>query len=197
MLYTSTNNDFIKLVLAEEMAPKDTTFESMPHVERVQSFEFRTGAAFVLAAKYYTYRVLLCGLILALCALEQSQSPFYENEVQREDISAATAVAMCIEYALKPPTGHTLMAMRLFLPVQMAFGSWDRLEKTQSRQNLFASPEYKKAVYMKHWCVGISRKIDHMWGNLPTDYHQLEELCELFAGGPAAPNVSSWAPHRK
>ena len=191
-IYISSNNSFIKEVLSEESIISTTTCTLMPPIDDIQSFDFKTGAAFVLAAKYYTYRILLCSILLTLCSLEQGKGRFDEGEIRAQDISVARAVAMCVEYALGGRLSHPLIAMRLFLPVQMAFGTWYRVQKAERNRELFATPEYETAVRMKRWCLGITRELDHIWGNIPTDQMQLERLCEMFAGGPLLGGSPSW-----
>ena len=189
LLYSSLNNEFVERTLAREATSNPTTFKLMPPIDGIQSFQFPSLAAFVLATKYYTYRVLLCGLIRTLCVTGLTNGMFREEEVRREDISAATSIAMCVEYALGPPNPHPIVAMRLFLPMQMAFGTWHRLQQAESTKGLFTTPRYKKAVALKHWSIGIARRVDHMWGNFPTDYYQMERTVERFAGGPLSSAV--------
>ena len=191
-IYESSNNNFIEQVLSEESMSSTTACTLLPPLDDIQSLDFKTGAAFVLAAKYYTYRTLLCSILLTLCSLEQTDPYFDEEQIRALDISAATTVAMCVEYGLGGPNSHPLIAMRLFLPVQMAFGTWHRIQKVESSREVFATPEYEQAVRMKEWCLGITRRLDHIWGNIPTDQRQLETLCEMFAGGPSLGRGSYW-----
>lgn len=192
-LFTSTNDGFIQETLAEETTVSILTCPPMAPIEGLGSLNFRSGGGFMLAAKYYTYRLLLCGLMLRVLSFGPLDPVLDEEEIRAEDMSAATAVAMCVKFALGRPDSHPLIAMRLFLPVQMAFGAWYRFEKLERSGALFDTPEYRKAVRMKRWCLGIAQKLDHIWGNIPTDEQQLEEVCEIFAGGPLPDCVAGWA----
>jgi hypothetical protein len=191
-IYNSSNDDFIEQVLSEESITNTTACTLLPPIEGIQSFEFKTGAAFVLAAKYYTYRMLLSSILLTLCSLAHTDYSFDDEQIRAQDISAAISVAMCVEYGLEGPHSHPLIAMRLFLPIQMAFGTWHRVQKAERNRELFATPQYEKAAQMKEWCLGITRRLDHIWGNIPTDQRQLERLCEMFAGGPLLEAGSHW-----
>lgn len=183
-LYHSPNNDFVDQVLAAESTCHQTTFNLMPPIDGIQSFQFPSLAAFVLATKYYTYQTLLCGLIQTLCSANLASGTFDEEEVQARDVSAATAIAMCVEYALGPPGPHPIVAMRLFLPMQMAFGTWHRLERAVSRKDILIKSIYDKAGALKDWTIGIARMLDHMWATFPTDHRGMEKTVEMFAGGP-------------
>jgi hypothetical protein len=114
---------------------------------------------------------------------------FNEEEVQGNDISAATSIAMCVEYALRSPNPHPIVEMRLFLPMQMAFGIWHRLQQAEGSKKLFAHPLYINAA-MEHWSFGIARRLDHTWSNFPTDFHEMDSIVEMIAGGPLLSTVA-------
>jgi hypothetical protein len=115
---------------------------------------------------------------------------FNKEVVQGNDISAATSIVICVEYALGSPNLHSTVAMRLFLAKQMAFGTWHRVQRAESSNNLFVTPEYNKAVALKNFSTGIARRLDHMWGNFPTDYDEMEKTVEMSAGGLLLSTVS-------
>ena len=191
-LYTSFNNSRVEQTLAERTTSTTTSFAMMPPIAGFKSFGFPSLTTYVLATQYYAYRALLCGLILSLCSLKSETGVFNETAIQDEDIAAATSIAMCAKYALESDNDSHIVAMRLLFPIQIAFGSWHRLQEAQARRPSIKTEENDVAVRMKHWCIDIACKIDHMWGNMPTDYHLMEQVCETFAGRPIPADMSNW-----
>ena len=192
-LYTSSTNSRIEETLAERTTSTTTPFAMMPPIVDFKSLGFETLTTYVLAAQYYAYRVLLCGLILSLCRSKHGTGVFNETAIQDEDIAAATSIAMCAKYALESDNESHIIAMRLLFPMQLAFGSWHRLQKAQAARRLATKNDGDcLAKQMKRWCIDIACQIDDLWGNMPTDYCLMEQVCETFAGGPIPADMSQW-----
>lgn len=188
-LYASPLETCIRQSLANELSTRLAISGLVPAVVGSYCFDFETLESYVLATQYYAYRILLCGLIESLCTLNDAKGMFILQDVREADVTAATSVAMFIEYALGSSKPHPVRALRLQLPLQVAFGAWDRLQK---RQVTSAGFEYDKAIHMKRWSMEMLGKIDDIWGILRTDRGLKESSCEMAAGGPRTGDMEAW-----
>jgi hypothetical protein len=192
LLYSSSSEVLIRDVLGEEISTTRRLDSLIPNALETAAFDFHTLEGYVLATQYYTYRVLLCGLINTLCALDCARQAFDVEHVRGEDVAASTSIARCVDYALGGQITHPVRAMRLRLPLQVAFGAWHRLLE-RADQLSDTRLQLKKAFTMKLWTVEMLEKIDELWGSdEPTDYYRLEASCLMAAGGPRTPDLARW-----
>ena len=188
-LYTSSGNPYIVEVLTAQTSYFADRSEYHPAKETGSSYSFSSLLVFVLATQYYAYRTLLCGLIQTLCMQEGTRCELDIEEVQREDVSAATSIAMCVSYVLQPARIHPTRARRLEVALQISFGAWHRLGMRPKASSL---DKVDQASYMKAWIVTTLGKLENAFGGCSFDYHKIVTGCEFAAGGPRAAQMSTW-----
>jgi hypothetical protein len=89
-------------------------------------FGFLSLESYVLATQYYGHRLMLCELISILGTLMPARDAFDLEQVVSEDTMAVASFASCVEYARREHHMHPVKALRLQLPLQVAFGAWTR-----------------------------------------------------------------------
>jgi hypothetical protein len=67
---------------------------------------------------------MLCGLINILGSLISARDAFDLEQVLLEDCTTVAALASCVEFARRETHTHPVKALRLQLPLQVAFGPW-------------------------------------------------------------------------
>ena len=145
-----------------------------------ETFDFDGLNAFVLDTRYYLYRTLLCGLIQALDNFAPNSAFCNNSTAEQEDLSAATSISMCVDYAFEPTRALPLKALGVVIPIQLGLGAWHRLQHRQSSTDA----EYQRALLMKRWSLDRIQYLAEMWHVKPVEPKRMELVCEMFAGGP-------------
>lgn len=177
-LHNSKGTLTIRRTLTEVMERARAEPTTLPSFPVPTALHFDSIADFVLASRFFIFRMILSGLIQRLCDLQDKQPPFDRSAVEAEDVWAGTSVLQCVEWALQ---SDPLLVLRMLIPIQIGFGVWDRLEK---RQVSSETEEYSRAVQMKAATIEIANQIDVIWGNRLTAPWRLGQICDMFAGGP-------------
>ena len=180
-LCSSEANVYVKETLAEHTWTLDCSNDNARSPTGT-SLDFSSLSAFVLATRYHLCRMLLCGVLQTLASFGEATIPIDKQTVEDQDVTAATAICMCLDYATRADPAMPLTALAMVIPLQVALGSWDRLER---RQASTASQDYRRAVRSSDWILDQVHWIDHMWRSTHTNHERMRQLCNLFAGGPA------------
>ncbi|KAK4493675.1 hypothetical protein PRZ48_014860 [Zasmidium cellare] len=152
---------------------------------------FESMDAFFFAKRYYSYRLLIGGLLVTLATIADDKDLLAEAEYI--ELDAATSVAECLDFALKPGPTQSLTCLALIAPLELSLGAWDRL---QQRETSFApephSLKYRQAVQMKDWCIENLQGICQRWraGSIPRD--RMETMYGAFVGGPLMDGPDSY-----
>ena len=152
-----------------------TTLSSVPVPT---SLYFHDASEFMLATRYFIFRLLLAGLIQRICDLDPIDCPFDRSAVEAEDLWAGTSIFRCVQWAFET---DSLTTLRMEIVLQLGYGVWDRLGK---RQFSLESPEYVRAVQMKAATVELTNVIEVMWDSKLTIHQRISPKCDMFAGGP-------------
>ena len=179
-LYGSTGTLTIERTLANLMERTKSIPTRISSSPEPTSFDFNSLADFILATRYFVYRLVVSTLVQTICDLQQDGIPFEREKAETEDIWAARCIFKSVEWAFKTEQGVHLTMLRMLIPIQIGFGAWHRLEK---RQTLFDAPEYLHALRMKAVSIEIANQIDTRFGNRITTSWRLEGITEMFAGG--------------
>ena len=142
--------------------------------------EFKSLQAFVLATRYNLYRVLICGLVQTLIKLGSHSNEFDIAAVEQEDVAAATAIAMCLPYALKPTVSRPLTALAMIIPLQLSLGTWTRLQQRHSAGTV----EHQQATRTIDWSIENTNDLMLMWHSKLITLERMAMLCNMCAGGP-------------
>jgi hypothetical protein len=175
----------LKLGIIKEASPLQTTYP-LPTVYHFQSY-----LVYTTCMAYFNLRLILCGLVLTLSAIEprfeDTRYPqFAIAQVSNEDIRAACWIAMTVEYVEQcgksMPVSFDLV--RHYEPLALSFGAWHRLEQQYSRQPLGGAKEINEhARLMKVWVRDTLNRFAQQW-----NYPQVQEdalVCKqtTYAGG--------------
>lgn len=143
-----------------------------------QSYLFESTFIFKLFLRYFTFKILLYGII------EDLQQHFHYMKIdmgamQVKDIQAAESIAMCVDQALNTYPAASLLLVRLILPLSWSFYAWNRLEaRSQS------SVPYERARKMQAWSMQWMNSIETRYRALQTPVKLLQVTAIALAGGP-------------
>ena len=147
--------------------------------------EFDSMSAFVLATRYYFFRCLICGLIETLGKLDPDALSTDLPSVEQAGISAATSIAMCLDYALRPAPSRPFTVLGMIIPLQFSLGTWIRLQQRQP----VGTPGHQQATRMIDWTITNVNHLSQMWRGPHTDVERVGPICELTAGGPLSESL--------
>lgn len=149
-----------------------------------QSYLFESTFIYKLFLRYFTFKLLLHGII------EDLQQRFHCMKIdmramQAKDVQAAESIAMCVDQALNtyPPAG--LLLVRLILPLQWCFYAWTRLE-ARSLPHIHAAYDYGRAGKMKVWSLQWLNRIESKYRGVPTPVQVAQVAGTVLVGGPLA-----------
>lgn len=147
-----------------------------------RSLEFSSVSAFILAVRFYLFRVFLCGLLQTLNKHHGALPGIDMAAVEAQDVASATTIAMCIQYAMRPGPSMPLTALAIALPLQLSIGAWNRLQRRQQRAGVKSC---EQAVEMREWYMYHINYLVRMWRGIIATPERLGALCDMFAGGQA------------
>lgn len=179
--YKSTANTYIEKTLEEHMWTARNS-DGVMRSPTGEYFEFDRLPAFGLAVRHYSYRILMCGLMQAVDSLDTESIDRDAVAAQAEDISAATSLAMCLDYALKPTNAMPMTALGALMPLQAAYAAWYRLEKRQISDD---TEDYRLAFKMKDWSLDSIHSLEAVWCDRSSRRERMEEYAEMVSGGRA------------
>ncbi|KAF2096993.1 hypothetical protein NA57DRAFT_57603 [Rhizodiscina lignyota] len=142
-----------------------------------ESFHFSSIDLYTLATRYYTYRTLLFGLLQTLYGSGNPSAHFYIDKIEGQDIQAATALAMCVDYAMNVDLSFPLASLRVVAPIQMAFGTWLRLEKRARN-----AADAQRGRQMQEWSLELANGLLRDWKAPPDPLWMIRVKNEAFAG---------------
>lgn len=183
-LYQSTNAQWIaKTIAANSRAIKNANNHGTSPTGLVLDFD--STPAYILAIRYLLFRMLICGLLRTLTSLPSYRIIFpglLSNEVEQNELSAATSATQCLDYALRPAPARPFVSLALMLPLEMSLAAWLRLRRRESGYP--DSARYKHATKMIDWCIADLPSVSSRWraGNFPRD--DMESLYDVLMGGP-------------
>jgi hypothetical protein len=146
------------------------------------SLYFDGAQVFYMALGYYFSQIILCSLMQRLEEVHVGCIAMLDIRAARaRDVAAATSLATCIEYALKPIPSRPFTALAVLAPIQLAIGSWVRLQKRQPSTD---TAEYLRAAEMVRWTSEKAHYIVQMWQSAPASVERITIISDMFAGGP-------------
>lgn len=178
----------IEAYLSRSTSVVETSAEFNPELIP-KSFAFDSLRIFMLTVLYYTYRVIISGLIQRLFILHiASQDDFDHVNVEAQDVQASEAIVMCTQYALDLDYDPPLPALRMGGPIALAYGSWDRLQG-RLMQDKDTSVIYQeedqvmaRATGMKKLLIRVSQQIGELWGWFGISEEYVRNGCQAFSG---------------
>ena len=146
------------------------------------SLEFTSVHVFFVAVRYYISQIIICGLMQRLGEMHTDGMALLNIPAARaRDVAAASSLAMCVDYTLKPTRSRPFTALAILGPIQLALGTWLRLQKRQPSTHTL---EYMQAVSMMDWSLAKAHYIEQMWQSAPASVERMTLISEMFAGGP-------------
>jgi hypothetical protein len=148
-----------------------------------ESYRFESTQTFKLIIRYYSFRIMLCGLLGSLCGSISIHERFNVATMRIKEAQAAQSIAMCADYALhQDPTLH-LVALRMVVPLTISFGAWHRVEKRMGT----SAKDHEHARRMKLWCLDLRNQLHREWQIPPVTVENAELSAEATAGGSLTP----------
>ncbi|KAF2171628.1 hypothetical protein M409DRAFT_50300 [Zasmidium cellare ATCC 36951] len=149
------------------------------------AMEFDSIEAFQLATRYFLYRLLICSIVQAVMTAHKVSGVFFPDrdvsDAEQGEISAATSLAMSIDYAMRPGPSQPLTALNMLLPIQVCVASWYRLQGRHSGSNDLL---YRHAVRMTEWSSEQTIRIKKIWRGRWQSWARTQSLCGIFVGDP-------------
>ena len=146
-----------------------------------ESYHFESTYIFKLFTRYFSFQVLLYGIIEDLQRIYSLNIDM--SAVRVKDVQAAQSIAMCVDHALNTYPAMGLLVVRLILPLQFSFFSWHRLER-RSMSSMYTTHDYQRARQMKWWVVRVMNGIEIAWRTDHTSLETNEKVAEALSGGP-------------
>lgn len=178
-LYIGACDEFMRQII-ENLCPVVPTRSTQIATLVPQSYHFESTYAYKLLIRYHTFEVLLYGLL-------EEMHRIYPLDIdmavmRHRDVQAANSTAMCIDHALNMYPSMGLLTVRLILPLQFSYYSWQQLEK-RSILTPNASSDYQRARAMKSLVLEIENIIGPAWraGGMSSEYAEGLET-SLFGG---------------
>ena len=106
----------------------------------------------------YTYQILLYALLQSLLSRGISSPHMEIARIEEQDVAAAIGVGMAVDYTLSADSSMPLAALRILTPLQIALGTWHRLEERR-----VGTAAARSAQQMQEWIVRINTDILHRW----------------------------------
>ena len=146
------------------------------------NLDFDGAQVFNLALGYYFSQIIICSLMQRLEEVHVGHTLMLDIPAARaRDVAAATSLAMCVEYALKPTPSRPFTALAVLAPIQLSIGSWVRL---QNRQASAGTAEYSRAAKMVRWTSEKAHYMVEMWQSAPASVERITLISDMFSGGP-------------
>lgn len=157
-----------------------------------RTIDFDSVPALLLAARYFLSRLITCGLLQSLASLPLSHSHIPHPlaiAAERGELSAATSIAECLDYALRPNPAAMLIAVGLIMPLEPCVGTWSRVQRREKARGREDSPKARHASEMQEWCLAQLRVLCSRWraGKIPRE--NMEQLYDMVVGGPVVPGT--------
>ena len=152
------------------------------------SYTFRSTYHFDLALHYFTYRVLLCGLIQSFwnARLPTSAASVFDiPAVRMEEENNTRKITMCIEYAMNRSNDAPCVALRLLMPLKHAYGAWDRIQLRKAGGEGMFLRESLHASRLKNFCLQSCCDAMQLWGaTVPPPEDYFRAISQTHMGGP-------------
>lgn len=151
--------------------------------------EFESVTAFMVAIRYFGYRMIICGLLQTLASIDTYEL-FLDRttaaEARTGSVDAAMSTVMCLDYALRPGRIRNFLAMEMVWPLEACTGIFMDIQASESSME---SSEYIQAAQMVERCAGSLCQISRRWraGCMPP--WRMRELYDVFRGGPLVPDA--------
>lgn len=147
------------------------------------SFAFVSFLLSRLCVTYWTMRVLVCGLILALSEIVPAMPElhaFDPEKVVAQDVHAAECISMCYDYLIRSPSPIRLNSVWLMLPLQTGFGAWYR----KGKRAAVAGLEAEHAQRMMRMSIRMLDDIGETWGGRGVPASVWVQRSDVLTGGP-------------
>lgn len=160
-LYTDDLEPWIQELLDKGVIRIVPTSSSQLRTLIQSSFDFSSYIAYTLCLSYWSLRIAVCGLTLAL--LNRFPRTPFANQfdmsiVAAADICAAEYIAMTAQQALESSGVIPLHSMLQPMPLMISVGAWHRLEiRSGGASSINATAQ--RARSMKCWCVSAVTSI--------------------------------------
>jgi hypothetical protein len=136
-----------------------------------ESLAFNSYQKFELLNRYWTTQIFLFGLIQSLATLAPLPPTLNLEIIIAEEIQAATYIAMSTDYAVDSlPQPRTPMGAKIMiLPLQISFGAWYRLEKSEE----LLGDVGNMGRAMKKWPLERSNGMLRLWRGRELGEHEV------------------------
>lgn len=156
------------------------------------AIDFDSVAALLVAARYFLSRLITCGLIQSLASLHLSHLHIprpLATDAEQGELSAATSIASCLDFALRPNPAQMLIAVGLIMPLEPCVGTWSRVQRREKACGREDSPQCRHASEMQDWCIAQLQILCSRWRAGPIPRDNMEELYDMVVGGPVVPGT--------
>lgn len=122
---------------------------------------FQSMTDYNLAIHYYTYRLVICAVLQRMLR-DLNLSSYCGIDLSRivaEELLMAENIAKCSQYSLSQGSNPAWMALRMSLPIQASYGSWNRLQNGCVVNERDVVMDLEKAPHMKRLCVQFTARV--------------------------------------
>lgn len=151
------------------------------------SIEFSSLSVFETLIRYCFCRILILGLCRVLKEVVPFSPILDSASLAYEELRNASLIATSMQYAEKQKNPFPLGALLGILPLQVAFGTWWRVQRGDIDENtaeVDRSWEKERASFMKEWCREKSNGMLRIWNGHEKSTSRLEVQIAALEGGP-------------
>ncbi|KAF2171694.1 hypothetical protein M409DRAFT_17931 [Zasmidium cellare ATCC 36951] len=190
-LYHSANASWVQKTVTATSRPSSPLHNKSTSPSGI-TLTFDSIPALTLSTRYTLSRLMTCGLLQKLTTHPLSRFFFpgtFAPEVEAAELSAATFIAECLDFALRPNPAQVLVAVTMIMPLEACVGTWSRLQRRERAAGRLDSLEFKHAVEMQDWCIEHLQRLCSRWRAGPIPRRNMEQLYDVLVGGPLVPST--------
>jgi hypothetical protein len=161
-----------------------------------ESIHFSTLCMMEALLRYSFCRIVIIGLCRQLFEYGIFIPIYSTSTLAEEEIESASMIAMSLQHAEQHGDAIPMGPFVSMVPLQIAFGSWCRLERdligvTQDTDTE-GNEELEKARFMMEWCRVQSNVIVKRWGGQQMSSDMLKAQVGVLEGAP----LDNWTERR-
>jgi hypothetical protein len=151
-----------------------------------ESTHFIGKTLFVALMRYCSCRIIVIGLCRRLVENGLLLPVQSTSTLEEQEYDCAGKIAMAFQYAEELRYPLPMGAYLMMMPMQVAFGSWYRMEQDAERaldMEAEDSADMRRARYMMNWCKTKGNGMVEAWECEPMSSEMLKARMRIMEGG--------------